>query len=432
MPDTPYRPLFIVPTRNRPELAEATVRSLLALPDPRLSVWISDNSNDEAEAARLQALIAPIGDARLRYLRPPQPLAMGTHFDWVVQQALAEPTVTHLCTPTDRMLFVASHLRVLLAAAEQVPQRLIAFPHDHIQDYRAPITLNQHDWTGRLVEVDSATFVRHMQDVGWSGALPRLLNCMAPRDLLERIRARYGSVLDSTSPDLCFGYRTLECEDSFLYLDCPAMFDYAMTRSNGYSATRGEMSRDYADFLRHIGTSGLYPDSPMPGFPGTANAGAQEYNLVRNRSKSPKFPALNLASYFDLIARDLRDIENPEQRRALADTAARFARGYRAEGRLQHDRRKAVLRRIGARLDPAYLGRRLIKTLSKRWRGDATAGTRLLRAVGVAPFALGETVTSWPDARSAVAHALTQPLPRIDGRCTLEYRLAARLVAVVE
>lgn len=432
MSDTPYRPLFIVPTRNRPELAEATVRSLLALPDPRLSVWISDNSNDEAEAARLQALIAPIADARLRYLRPPQPLAMGAHFDWVVQQALAEPTVTHLCTPTDRMLFVASHLRVLLDAGAREARRLIAFPHDHIQDHRTPITLNQHDWTGRLVEIDSATFVRHMQEVGWSQALPRLLNCLAPRRVLEGIRAAYGSVLDSTSPDLCFGYRTLEREDSFLYLDCPAMFDYAMTRSNGHSAARGDMSRDYTDFLRHIGASGLYPDSPMPGFPGTTNAGAQEYNLVRRQSGSAKLEPLNLHQYFELIARDLRDVENPVQRRTLGDTVEHFARDYRASGRLQRDRRAAVLRRVGARLDPAYLGRKLVKTLSKRWRGDATAGTRLLRAVGVAPYALGETVTSWPDARGAVTHALTQPLPRIDGRCTLEYRLGARLIAVVE
>src|SRR6185437_9553108 len=113
-----------------------------------------------------------VDDARVHYRRPSEPLAMGRHWEWIVQQALTDLSITHICFLTDRMVFIPSAVTALVGVAKRNPNHIIAYPNDHIDDLRTPVSLNQHDWTGRVVEARSVDFLRYMRTTSWSSALP--------------------------------------------------------------------------------------------------------------------------------------------------------------------------------------------------------------------------------------------------------------------
>ena len=52
-----------------------------------------------------------LADDRERYVRPPQPFAMPAHWEWAIQQALADYDASHVTYLTDRMMFRKGALR---------------------------------------------------------------------------------------------------------------------------------------------------------------------------------------------------------------------------------------------------------------------------------------------------------------------------------
>ncbi len=422
-----FRPLIVVPTRNRAELALAAIASALDCTAAGLRIWVSDNSTDDAEIERLRGACAALGEPRLEYLRPPEPLSMPRHWEWIVQRALAQDSVTHLAFLTDRMVFVDGALDELLRVAARHPAQVLVYPNDHLDDLERPVRLNQHEWSGGLLEVDSAAFVAHMRASGWSIALPRLLNCMAPLAVCARLQAFYGSVLDSIAPDVCFGFRMLEREPSFLFLDQPLIVDYAIARSNGHSAARGIQTAAFRDFLDQLDQRGMNYLAPVPGLAGIVSTVFHEYNAVREQSRSARFPPLNLATSMRLLEGDIRRVEDPQERQAQRVIAEHWQRRRREAGMpsgIWSDR----LQRVGARLAPAYLGRKLVKSLS-RSKADYRGGLwRSLKRCGIQPYAIGERITEWPDTSTALAHARTHTLPPVAARPSLAYRVQARLL----
>ena len=77
-----------------------------------------------------------------------------------------------------------------------------------------------------------------------------MLNCIVPRRVFENISARFGNVFTSIAPDFNFCFRCLDLEDSILFYDKSPLFHYALDRSNGASASRGESTADTDDFKR--------------------------------------------------------------------------------------------------------------------------------------------------------------------------------------
>jgi hypothetical protein len=204
-----------------------------------------------------------------------------------------------------------------------------------------------------------------------------------------------------------------------------------LTRSNGHSAARGKLTPDYRDFLANIGPRELYFASPLPGFPGTTNAGVHEYNLVREQSESPKFERLNLGIYFHLIECDLRDVEDPQTVRDLRRLVDEH-RQRTDRSDLQRDIRAARLGKLREKTSIGYLGRKLAKSLS-RSAGDYQKGRwQVLRGLGIEPFAVREHVTRWPNTAAALEYAQQHLLPRIDARSPLEYRVSGHLVEIAD
>src|SRR5687767_14195030 len=99
------KPVIVIPTRNRADLAQNAIKSVLDQSRCNPVVIVSDNSTIALEVEKLRTYCETLNDARVKYVRPHTPLPMPDHWEWALVQALAMTDVSHLMYLTDRMVF---------------------------------------------------------------------------------------------------------------------------------------------------------------------------------------------------------------------------------------------------------------------------------------------------------------------------------------
>jgi glycosyltransferase involved in cell wall biosynthesis len=315
---------FVIPTRNRAALAIEAIRSLLQQHDTPLAVIVSDNSSREEDVRLLREFCETAGDARLQYIRPPEPLPMGKHWNWALEQALPRTDATHFGTHYDRRITRAGGVAQLAAACARHPESLVVYPSDFVWKsggrYRAGSVQGRGgDYlirTSRVVALSAQGFLTEMGQ-GW----PVLANCMVPRAVLERVRARFGTICDSLSPDCGFGFRFCAVEDSYVFLDWPIGIIYAFQYSNAQAYFRGDTSGTFGDFMTFVHGE-LWPASPIPGLNFGLNAVFHEYVVVQREVEG--FPQLEWKGYIRELGYGLQYITDPEQHAA----AIAMLKGY--------------------------------------------------------------------------------------------------------
>jgi hypothetical protein len=192
------------------------------------------------------------------------------------------------------------------------------------------------------------------------------------------------------------------------------------------------MTQDFRDFLNQLDARGMNYAAPVPALPGAINTCFHEYELVRQQSNSEKFPRLNLSTYLRLLDGDIRRTVDEQTRHAQEDIVRKSVEIFKRSGALAADRRRDLGARLAARLSPAYVGRKIVKTLSRRFPDYNSALWRGLRAIGIEPFAVRQRVTEWPDVAQALDFAMREPLRSCRARSELEYRVPARLIELVK
>jgi len=308
--------VVVIPTRNRAEIAVNAIRSVLDQPVENMKVLVSDNSTSETDREALFAFCATLSDDRLRYVRPPQPMAIPNHWDWVIEQALARYDASHFTFLSDRMMFRKGALKELLDLAALYPNKIITYNHDRICDDTRPIRIEQYPATEKLLEVETLHMSRLFSQAYLHHGLPRMLNCLVPRGVFERVRHRFGNIFSSIAPDLNFSVRCLEMEESILFFDKSPLFHYALNRSTGASASRGEVTEDFADFMGNLPVNDAkwFYATPIPSLITCVNSAFNEYLILKNETKSPRFFDLDLQRYLRLNSVEIDGVRDPKLR----------------------------------------------------------------------------------------------------------------------
>lgn len=308
--------VVVVPTRNRAQLAMNAVRSVLEQPVENVAVMISDNSTLDSERDELAAFCDELSDPRVRYVRPPEPLAMPAHWEWAIAEALAAYSSNHFIYLTDRMMVRNGALKEIADLAALYPLQVISYNLDRICDDAMPIRIEQYPATEKLVEVDSLRLSRLFAQGVFHPGLPRMLNCIVPRAVFARIRERFGNVFSSIAPDFNFCVRCLDTEDSILFFDKSPLFHYALNRSLGASATRGEMTPDNADFTANLPVDNSIRNhaTPIPSLITAVNAAFNEYLIHKQQTNSPRFFDVDLQHYLSANALEVNEVRNPKLR----------------------------------------------------------------------------------------------------------------------
>lgn len=311
--------VVVVPTRNRAQLAMNAVRSVLEQAVENVSVMISDNSTIESEREELARFCAELSDSRVRYVRPPGPLAMPAHWDWAIEQALASYSANHFIYLTDRMILRNGALKEMVDLAALYPLQVISYNLDRICDDTMPIRIEQNPATEKLVEVETLRLSRLFAQGVFHPGLPRMLNCIVPREVFDRLRESFGNVFTSIAPDFNFCVRCLDIEDSILYFDKSLLFHYALNRSLGASATRGEMTADNADFTANLPVDNAIRNyaTPIPSLITAVNAAFNEYLIHKQQTNSPGLFDVELQSYLAANALEIKEVRDPQLRASM-------------------------------------------------------------------------------------------------------------------
>lgn len=339
---------LVIPTRNRSALAMEAIRSLLGQEGCALEVVVSDNSSSEDDVRRLAEFCGASGHARLHYVRPPHAMGHAPHWDWALEQAMARTGGTHFGIHYDRKLWKPRSLRFLCAAAERFPDDVITYSCDTVFTNGRVVHATHSPATGRLYAIETAQVVR----MAAAGAVrdmdtlfPHLLNCITPRPVLERIRAQFGSICDSTGPDAAFAFRLCAAAERYLHLDRSLVVVYAFGVSNGWAYLRRDAgSTTLRDYLQ-LNAGRLSLDAaPIPGLMLGQNVLFHEYGLVQRVAGTERFPPIDREGYLRELAFGLTLVEDPAVRAELRAVLERH--GWREEERP----RRTLPRRIAARI----------------------------------------------------------------------------------
>lgn len=305
----------LMPTRNRADLARRGIASVLAAGTRLVTLVVSDNSSDPAEARALESYCRSIDDARLHYVRPPGSMPMAEHWAWALDVALGKSDATHVTVLQDRMQFLPGAIDCIGAIAEAAPQRVLAYLMDYVDDYRTPVRVIQREWCGALFEVPSAFILAKVSRAEiWFRALPRLINCVVPVSVIAEIAARFGTICGPLAPDYGFAFRCLALVDAVSYVDRPCLVQYGLHRSTGMNYSRGATAPDTVDFERQAGAP-LNSAAPVPEIRSGVNAVVHEYCEVRSEGVA-SFPAVDRPRYLERLAEDVRLIEDARARGA--------------------------------------------------------------------------------------------------------------------
>jgi Glycosyl transferase family 2 len=303
--------LVVIPTRNRASLAKNAIRSVISQNLPGVELLVSDNSTQPEELESLAQHCLALNHPHLRYVRPPEPLPMSAHWDWAIQQALNSQK-NHFVYLTDRIMFKRNELGPLLEVAANYPVDLISYNHDKIIDDASPVRIQQFPRSGKLLRLKTLRLSYLYSQIELQWCLPRMLNCVAPRELLENMRSRFGNVFASIAPDFCFCCRCFEIAESVIYYDHSPAFHYALKRSNGASWTRGELTQDAADFAATTGICNLKLETPAPDILTTLSSIFHEYCRFRRETGSSRFFEVDREKYLNSLGVEIRNMENKE------------------------------------------------------------------------------------------------------------------------
>jgi Glycosyltransferase like family 2 len=395
----------VVPTRNRASLAIQGIQSILAERDGNVRILVSDNSSKSEEVERLASFCATQSNDRLVYVRAPESMPMGTHWNWAIRQALRSFDPTHLTVHYDRKVSRPGELALLCRLAAKRPERVITFPWDaihHDDTHRNHVHHAPGD--GRLYEIDSARVLATFAAGRVSNvpiAIPLLNNCLVPREVLARVAERFGDVCDSVAADVSFTFRFFGMYDRYLHLSRGIGVLHAFGRSHAAGFLTGKES-DLADLRAMWGDRPWLDAAPIPGLTVGQNMLFHEYVLAQRVFGLERFPAIDMDGYLRELGSGLPWIKDPVARDEIQATLERH--GWRAGAR-----HSALTLRV-ARSIRSRGGR-----LWRRFAGAIGIGSRL----GGVPFA---------SEAEALQAAIRMPGPRIR-QCKVMTRLGAQEIA---
>ncbi len=308
---------IVIPTRNRPELAEFALHSALRQDFDDFDVLVSDNSSPH-QADQLRSVVEEIKDPRVRYVRPPSELGMGAHWEFAVPQGSGD----YIGVLTDRMAFKKDALSRLAEALHAHTVDVIAYSSSALMEAAPPYRLQRPPFSGRLEVIDSRLALRLLAMSIPPWGVPTMLNTFVSRKLLREMLSAYPDVFTGAAPDQSFCMHALDSVAHYHYLDVPVMIAHGVTSSNGNAVATGQANDASREFVSNLMSKGGLTCTPIPDVMVNHNVITNEYCRVKSIQRSGRFGELDLGRYCDRLDVELvaqgKGPEHPDRVRVQA------------------------------------------------------------------------------------------------------------------
>lgn len=206
-----------IPTKNRPDRLANAIRSVLEQTFVNFELIVCDNS-DGPDADSTAAMIRTLHDPRFRYVRTSGQLSMPDNWE----RACAEARGEYVGILTDRSVFRRDALCVIHDEIRRTGTPLVTwYPDAYGRDpdgrqfRRRPVTFGRY----RQESAKILNYFLHGHPKHGTKVLPKLLNSVCHRSVLDEIRATAGRCCPPVCPDYTSGYLMLAHTDSFLLID---------------------------------------------------------------------------------------------------------------------------------------------------------------------------------------------------------------------
>lgn len=222
---------IIIPTRNRGYLLKNAIKSALDQDYEDIEVIVSDNSSTDNTKTIFDSFI----NKKLRYVRSDEILSMPDSWEYALNQSNGEYIT---CLPDDDVYIFPDIIKRSLEALSVNELDVAVW---NICSYFAP------DWLNRkrqnLIVIKNSTFRNHiipssvglkaLFDMKQGFPVPKFLNSLCHRDIIENAKRNRGRLFLPTCPDFTAAVAILNQIDKYLFIDWPYYADGVNTASTG-------------------------------------------------------------------------------------------------------------------------------------------------------------------------------------------------------
>lgn len=315
------RPRFsvLIPTRDRPAYVRNALESVLEQSFTDFEVIVCDNYKNRSCQAEVEAF----GDARVRYVKPPQPLAMHDNWEFAIDQARGD----YVLVVIDKTLLRLNALEHLQAATLSHPAEVYSWTSDayyltHEKEgdvgrgYLVPVRAagepfyvdSKQEMTARL------SFQDRIGSEGPSYVYGKICFGAFSRKLIDKIKTNFGKVCPLIAPDYTSKTLSLLSTDRFVDLNGSYGVHLNTQISNGMLFSQSTV---YA--RRFLGEAGMseaeFADLPIPHvFCSIHNICAYDWRMLERAYPGTDYrqDSLDRAAVYVQTEADLEAIEHWE------------------------------------------------------------------------------------------------------------------------
>jgi len=256
---------IVLPTRERPDLLKFALASALKQDYEDFEIVVSDNYSGSQTRQVVESFQSP----RVRYFRTKEPLSMPDSWEFALKYAKGE-YITFL---TDDSYMLPDAISCAMAYLGTSGKRIAVwslctyFSPDWIElERRNVLYISDSSFQPRLLQ--SADSLATLFDLQSAGRVPKLLNCLAHRELVEKATEVQGRFFLPPAPDYAGAVGLLQQTEEYIFLDWPLCINGVFPQSIGASQrfSGGKASKDFvAEFKEKNEVSGLIgPDIHVP------------------------------------------------------------------------------------------------------------------------------------------------------------------------
>jgi len=250
---------LIIPTRERAHTLAATLATAVATTNADLEIIVSDN----VSADDTQAVVARVGDSRVRYVNPGSRQSMCGNYEF----ALAAATGTYVIIIGDDDAVIPQALDRLMARLAALPEPVIHMWPLHIYDWPASGRPASVAYLAPVIPPSELDLKAKARDVvrrgGWKYyELPSPYHAAIPRAFLSGIRERTGRVFHSTQPDVFTAMAIPAFADRAINIGDSVTLNGRSAKSNGLGFVEKQARANIDRFIAEYGDYRFHPSLP--------------------------------------------------------------------------------------------------------------------------------------------------------------------------
>lgn len=285
---------IVIPSRNRPHLVRYALRSVLDQSFDDFEIIVSENNPTE----EIKGIVEKIGDKRIRYFCTKRVMSMPDSWEFGLNHSRGD-YVTILGDDDAFLPHTLERIEKIISGRDPqlVSWVFASYYHESWWNEKERNTGHIPLVSGRIYEKEGRRTLKELYELKETVKIPRyqlpfFLNAFCRRDLIEKIKNKFGKLFGEYAPDQSALPKCLSCAPTYLFIDQCLSIGGVAKESIGLSGAHlpsmdivGRSSIESRD-------KKLFKHTPLS-FPAGANFDAE--TLLRVREINPGlFPGIEL------------------------------------------------------------------------------------------------------------------------------------------